>query len=119
MKRLTLIGILLLWVVIMLLCACDRPTKPTAPKPVVRSVMVVENCPVEKTKAPPAATCPDPDIPAWLTNELPNDPPKSPTVEALREANDRRARLVDYSNCRSRALRKALAGQKVSESMCR
>lgn len=116
MKR--LIALALALGAVLFLCGCDRPTKPSEQKPVVRSVMVVENCPVEKTKAA-AATCPDPVIPDWLTNELPNDPPKSPTVEALRESNDRRARLVDFANCRSRLIRKALAGQKVTEAMCR
>lgn len=58
-------------------------------------------------------------LPAWATEPLPNQPPADGTVEALKNANNRRADLVDYANCRSRLLIQLDKGEKVSGKECR
>lgn len=57
-------------------------------------------------------------LPTWATEQLPNTPPANSTIEALKDANNRRADTVDFANCRSRLLIQLDKGEKVTGKEC-
>lgn len=97
-------AILLLLVLAMTACA----------GPVERALTKVQP-PVVVTKIVEKAI----DPPAWATVPLPNEPPRDGTVEALKDANNRRADTIDRANCERRLLLKASRGEQVTGKECK
>lgn len=58
------------------------------------------------------------DLPAWATEQVPNNSPTVQTVRAITESNNRRGETLEYVNCRSRLIERLAKGEPVNALEC-
>lgn len=58
------------------------------------------------------------DLPAWATEQVPNNSPTAQTVRSITESNNRRGETLDYVNCRSRLIERLAKGGPVNALEC-
>lgn len=58
------------------------------------------------------------DLPAWATEQVPNNSPTAQTVRSITESNNRRGETLDYVNCRSRLIERLAKGEPVNALEC-